>query len=120
MKDHSATAPNGSPRGAAALPLALVALLAAPLSPLLAQSAGDPREMTVEELERHIEQQRAELEKVRRNRDITAEKAREVEAALTEQAEKRRAVEEEVDALCREREALEPGSYDECRALLDG
>lgn|GEM_PF-3198688 len=81
-------------------------------------SPTDPREMTVEELETFIAEQKAALEIVRENRDITAEKAREVKAALEAKEAEREAAEAELEALCEERESLEPGTFDECMATL--
>ena len=99
------------------------AVLAAAIVPgaALAQSGDpDPRTMTVEELERHVEAQKAALERVRENRDITAEKAREVREALAEREAERAEAEAELEALCREREEIEPGSYEDCAAQIGG
>ena len=82
--------------------------------------ASDPQTMTVEELERYIAEQRSQLREVRENRDITAEKARRVREELARKETERRAMAAELDTLCREREALEPGSLEDCLAQIDG
>ena len=116
-----------------ALPAALLGMLVAGgAAPLAAQEAardaapaGDAapaeserREMTVEELERFIAEQKAALDEVRRNREITADRAREVRAELDEREARRRETEAELEALCKERESLRPGSYEDCVAPL--
>jgi len=100
-----------------ALPAALPAQDTGPDAELL---AGDPQTMTVEELERYIAEQKAQLEQVRENRDITAEEARRVREELARQEAERRVKAAELEALCREREALEPGSLEECLSRIDG
>ena len=92
--------------------LALAAFAAVPLGAQDTDTAE--RAMTVEELERFIEQRKAALERVRENREITADKANEVERALAEQRERQRAAEDELETLCRERDALEPEGYENC------
>jgi len=84
-----------------------------------AQTEGGERRMTVEELERHIAEQRAELERVRESRDETARKARDVQAELAEKERMRREREAELERLCRERDALEPGSLEKCVEQFD-
>lgn len=74
------------------------------------------KELTVEELEKYIEQQKAELEEVLANREQTEAKAQAVRDALAEQEARQLSVEEELEKLCNEREVLEPGTYDECMA----
>ena len=100
---------------------ALVALLPPVLSAQEADRdlrAADPQTMTVEELERYIAEQKAQLEQVRQNRDLTAEKARRVREALAEKEAERLAREAELAALCEEREAIEPGSIERCLARI--
>lgn len=77
------------------------------------------KELTVEELEEYIEQQKAELEEVRANRDQTEAKVQAVRDALAEQEARRKSVEEELQTLCSEREVIEPGTYDDCIAQTD-
>lgn len=74
------------------------------------------QEMTIEELERYIAEQKAALQQVKENRDITEQKAREVREALAEQEARRALVEQELDALCKEQEELKPGSFEACKA----
>jgi len=112
--------------GRSAWPPTLVTALVLALSSVSgvasAQQSEDSgsREMTVEELERHIAEQKAALERVRENRDITVEKAAEVREALAEREAKRAEAQAEVESLCREREEIEPGSFDECVEQLGG
>lgn len=77
------------------------------------------KQLSVEELEKYIAEQKEVLEEVRANRDETAEKAEKVREALAEQEARKALVEEELDTLCKEQEELQPGSYDECRSQHD-
>ena len=98
------------------------------LSPLLATtiflcvtlSSGvalaQQEDMTVEKLELYIQEQKALLEETINNREETKAKALEVQEALAEQDARREQLEKEVDELCLEMEAAEPGSYDDCKA----
>ncbi|MFT6301141.1 MAG: putative membrane protein affecting hemolysin expression [Granulosicoccus sp.] len=74
------------------------------------------KEMNVEELAQYIQEQKAALEEAISNRDETAAKAREVQEALAEQDARREQLENEVDGLCLELDAVDPGSYDDCKA----
>ena len=103
-----------SAAGVLACAAVLSGTLCAPRAALAQQDDADPRSMTVEELERFIDEQKAALELVRENRDITAEKAREVREALADKEAERLATEAEFEELCRERDALEPGSFEAC------
>lgn len=72
--------------------------------------------MSVEELDQYIQEQKAALKEAISNRDETAAKAREVQEALAEQDARRELLEMEVEELCLEHEAVESGSYDDCKA----
>jgi len=98
-------------RALTTLPL-IVALLVLPTVALAQQN------MTVEELEQYIEEQKAALAQVEANRAETAKKAEEVNAALREQEARRSEIEAEFKALCEEQEKLKPDSFDECMAEL--
>lgn len=76
------------------------------------------KELTVEELEKYLEQQKAALEEVRLNREQTEAKALEVKQALAEQEARRVKLEQELEALCEEQEAINPGTYDDCKAAI--
>lgn len=87
------------------------------LALLLSLSGGvaAQQQLSVEELEKYIAEQKEVLEEVRANRDETKRKADEVREALAEQEARKALVEDELDTLCKEQEALKPGSYDACR-----
>ena len=76
------------------------------------------QELSVEELEAYIAKQKEALEAVRANRDETEKKATEIQEALAEQEARRLEVEAELEALCMEREEIDPGTFDECIASL--
>lgn len=78
-------------------------------------ATAQQKQLSVEELEKYISEQKEVLEEVRANRDETEKKADEVREALAEQEARKALVEEELDTLCQEQEELKPGSYDECR-----
>ena len=88
--------------------------VAAPLLFMLASVVSAQDGPSVEDLEKLIEEQRIALEEAIANREETAAKVAEVEAALEESAERRRLIEEELKGLCEEQETLNAGSYDEC------
>ena len=122
-EDHGDTPPrNALPRALSAGLFALLAALPVALSAQQAERdrrAADPQTMTVEELERYIDTQRAQLEQVRQNRDLTAERARRAREALAEKEAERREKEAELAALCRDRETIEPGTLASCLGQLD-
>lgn len=95
------------------------AVLVAALSTLPMAAYAQQKELSVEELEKYIEEQKAALAEVEANRDETEAKAREARDALAEQEARRERVQEELELLCKEQEALKPGSYDECKAQTD-
>lgn len=72
------------------------------------------QEMTPEDLEVYIEKQKAALERVKKNRELTEEKARKAREALAEQEQKRAEIEALLEELCQEREAVEAGTYEAC------
>jgi cell division protein FtsB len=81
--------------------------------------AAAQQKLSVEELESYIAEQKAALEAVRANRDETERKAQEIRDALAEQEARRALVEEELETLCKEQEALKPGSYETCTSQSD-
>lgn len=62
--------------------------------------------MTLEELEAYIAEQKAALEKVERNHEITLEKAKQVEEELARRKAREAELREEVRALCEDRSAV--------------
>jgi len=103
----------------AALRIAALSLLIAAGSPLPVFAQAEQQELSVEELEKYIEEQKAALAEVEANRDETESKARKVRDALAEQEARRERVREELEALCKEQDAINPGSYDDCAAETD-
>lgn len=79
-------------------------------------AVAQQKEMSVEELDQYIQEQKAALEQAISNRDETAAKALEVQEALAEQDARREQLKNEVDELCLELDATDPGSYDDCKA----
>lgn len=79
-------------------------------------AVAQQKEMSVEELDQYIQEQKAALEKAISNRDETAAKTLEVQEALAEQDARREQLENEVDELCLELDAADPGTYDDCKA----
>ena len=77
------------------------------------------KQLSVEELEQYISEQKAAFDAVRENRDATEKKAQAVRDALAEQSARREKVEAELNALCEEQEKLQSGSYEQCLAALD-
>ena len=73
-------------------------------------------EMSVEQLEAYIQEQKDALEQAIFSRDQTEAKVREVQEAMAEQDARREQLQNEVDELCLEREAIDVGSYDDCKA----
>ena len=98
------------PAPARALPIALAAVLAgAPCIPASAQQSTGGQSMTLEELEAYIAEQKAALERVEKNREITREKERKVREELERREARREALEQELRTLCEERAALAAG-----------
>lgn len=95
----------------------LLALCLGLMSPGFAQDTA-PKALTLEELEAHIAEQKAALEAVVENREKTELQLVEVEEALAEASGREDAFAADIDKLCKEREALEPGSLDDCLAAL--
>ena len=85
--------------------------------PIAAQA--QQKELSVEELEKYIEEQKAALSEVEANREETEAKARKVRDALAEQDARRARVQEELETLCKEQEEIKPGTYDDCAAKTD-
>ncbi len=99
-------------RNAGVLITALIVMTGTLLAPVALQAQT---QLTVEELEKYIEEQKAALDAVKANRGETEKKAQEVNEALAEQEARQAMVEEELEALCKEQEELKPGSYDTCK-----
>lgn len=90
-------------------PILILALGLLSLGVVTAQQA-----MTPEELESYIDKQRAALERVKKNRELTEEKARAAREALAEQDARRAELEAQMESLCAEREAVEASTYEAC------
>ena len=95
-------------------------------SVLLALSLGVPvlataqqKQLSVEELEAYIAEQKTVLKKAQANRDKTKKKADEVKEALAEQDARKARVEDELETLCKEQEELKPGTYEDCKSPSD-
>ena len=95
-------------------------------SVLLALSLGVPvwaaaqqKQLSVEELEAYIAEQKTVLEEAQANRDKTQKKVDEVKEALAEQDARKALVEDELETLCKEQEALKPGTYEDCKSHSD-
>jgi len=82
-------------------------------------AANAQQSMTVEELEDFILKKKSELSESIEQRDKTLDKRAELEQKRTEQAEREQALQDELRSLCEERDAVEPGSLDECLAELN-
>ena len=78
------------------------------------------QEMSLDELEQYIEEQKVALDEAIASRDETESKVKEVQEALAEQEARRAQLEEEVDELCTELDEAEPGSYEDCKAEFSG
>jgi predicted phage gp36 major capsid-like protein len=74
------------------------------------------KQLSVEELEAYIAEQKVVLEEARANRDKTQQKVEKVREALDEQDARKLRVEEELETLCKEQEELNPGSYNNCKS----
>ena len=73
--------------------------------------------MTLEELEAYIEEQKAALERVERNRELTREKEAKVREELERREARRQELEAELETLCEERAGVDAGSLpDGCEA----
>ncbi len=93
---------------------------------LLALSLGVPvlaaaqqKQLSVEELEAYIAEQKTVLEEAQTNRDKTQKKADEVKEALAEQDARKALVVDELETLCKEQEELKPGTYEDCKSHSD-
>jgi len=76
------------------------------------------RSMTLEELEAYVGEQKAALDSVIESREVTESKARELEARLAERESKIAQTRHELETLCEEREAIDPGTLADCLAAL--
>ena len=89
------------------------------LGMLCANGATAQSDMSLEELEKLVEQQKAALEEAIANREATKERAADVREKLSESEERKRAVEEELAQLCEEQEAAQPGTLEDCMSSAD-
>ncbi len=89
-------------------------------SAAFAQGSTNSQEMSLEELEAYIAEQKAALETVIENRDLTREKVEAIEDAVAEADVRQSEVRAEIAALCEERESAEPGSLETCLAENGG
>lgn len=71
-------------------------------------------DMSLEELEKLVEQQRIALEEAIASRESTKARAAAVRARLSESEERKQAVEEELLQLCESQENVQPGTFDRC------
>ncbi len=71
-------------------------------------------EMSLEELEAYIAKQKAALDTVIENRELTARKAESVTEALEKAQAREAEVQAELETLCEQREQLEAGSLEGC------
>lgn len=94
----------------------LVGLSAALLLGVSAAVAQDsaPQEMTLDELEAYIAEQKAALESVIANKEKTEREVENVQQALEQITARESEFVAEIEALCDEREELEPGTREGC------
>ncbi|MFK7861896.1 MAG: hypothetical protein AB8B64_23995 [Granulosicoccus sp.] len=83
---------------------------------LLSGLAVAQENLTAEELEMLVVEQKISLQEAIRNREATAAQAQAVRAELQEVRERSRQVEEEIEVLCRELESLTSESFIKCMA----
>lgn len=69
---------------------------------------------SAEDLQKLLDQQKESLAEVEANREATEAQAQQVRDALAEQEKRKSKMEAEYEALCKEQEALKPGSYNDC------
>lgn len=74
--------------------------------------------VNLEELEKLLEEQQKALEEVESNREATEAQAQQAREALAEHESRSKKIQEEFEALCKEQEALKPGSLEECMSAL--
>ncbi len=84
------------------------------LAPLGA--SAQQQEMSVEELEAFVEEQKQLLEEAKANREETESRANAVREALAEQEARREQLEKEVTDLCQELVDAGETTMDECKA----
>ena len=93
-------------------------LLALSLS-VPALATAQQKQLSVEELEAYIAEQKIVLQEAQANRDKTQKKVDKVKEALAEQDARKALVEEELESLCKEQEELKPGTYEDCKSHSD-
>jgi len=94
--------------------LTLITVLLAGLACTPSILSAQQKEMTLEELEQYISEQKDALDLAKQNRDETKAQVEEAKSALEEQDLRHEELLEEVDSLCREQEDLQPGSFADC------
>ena len=99
--------------------MAIKATIAGICLQVICVSANAQQSMRIEELENFILKKKSELSEAIDQRDSTLDKRAEIEQKRTEQAERQQALEDELRALCDEREAAEPGSLNACLSELN-
>ena len=104
--------PARRPRRAAGTLALALALACVPLAPSFAQQSTGGQSMTLEELEAYIAEQRAALERVEENREITREKERRVREQLERREARRQELEDELETLCQERASVAADASD--------
>lgn len=82
-------------------------------------ASAQQQQLSVDELEAYIVEQKSVLEAAQANRDKTKDKVEQVKAALAEQDARKARVEEELETLCKQQEELKPGTYGDCKSQSD-
>lgn len=75
--------------------------------------------VSLEDLEKQLNEQKIALEEAIANRESTAAKAQAVQKERDESEERKRQIEEELKTLCEEQESLKEGSFDKCMSSAD-
>lgn len=89
---------------------AILLAFAMMVMPLLAVGQSTSTEMTVEELEKFIEQQQLALDEVKLQREQHQEVRRQVAQALVEREAELEALQDELEELCEEQKELDPNA----------
>ena len=106
--------PRRASRAVAAATLS-AALVGAIVPSVFAQQSTGGQSMTLEELEDYIAEQKAALERVEQNREITRDKEARVREELERREARRRELERELRTLCEERASVAAGDVpDDC------
>lgn len=73
----------------------------------------------VEQLKFQLQQQKFALQEAIADREATAFRVEEISELLADSEEVQDQIEEELEMLCEEKEALQPGSFDDCMKTSD-